>query len=249
MAIILQDRPTQEKVLTVLNQLPPEGYLSVCVSQEQIDRWWKIKQDSLDLRGYLKAFFSGEPDPELEHPELNDIYRALRNVYVNLYNVLSLGWRQIKAFAAHVNYSIPNSPGATLVQILEDRAELQIAPILAAHHTISVKSARTILRPSKRLLKLIEKPIDTLNKAEKREVRKYFSDRAHFLAHGREYFLLQEFCINVAEQAGQYDLVLQDAYEALLKASNTLGQVLASHIHESQKLSGEIWREGIVTNA
>lgn len=111
-------------LIKTFDDLPPNRYLPVFPSTKELHKFVEQKGFWLSLKQALENYFKGEillKGIVVESSSAEAFLMVKINNYINLYNMLSLGWQEIqKAFNGTV---LPgNSPGKLFAYILENEA-------------------------------------------------------------------------------------------------------------------------------
>jgi hypothetical protein len=241
-----KDLELQHNLLTALADLPPSGYLAAITEQDQMVHWDSIKGHFQALHDCLKAFFNGQPDPEIEPQGMRDFYLAERSLYVQFYGLIQVAWHGIKKIADSLKFEIPATPGEALIKVLEQRADKMVAPIFERHHTISIKSARSVLSTSESMLHLAnEEKRRELTKSEKRKLNKYQKDKRQFIDLDGS-ITMDFFCLACCEKLAKSDRSIKNQIRLYETAKENHLKALMPLLRD---VKGGTWKDGrFVTN-
>jgi hypothetical protein len=197
----------QEIILSYLVDIPPDEYKNDCDTDDREDHWIQYKVFYSCLHDFLKNHFAGTPLPsekiyikdlEITIP-LNESYLQIIGLeldyYLQLYNVLSWGWKYIypvlKAIesemietstlentdeAESLNPSIPETPGQALIEVINQHFHGLFYTLFPEKVTgnyykeYSPRKAYSFKLEEKKIAILKEKKVEELTNREKRNI-------------------------------------------------------------------------------
>lgn len=235
----------QRMIIAKLDELPPDSLKASFSENDQYEYWESQKLNYQTLLKELKAYFEGR---EVQLDGLDEyeqeLYRAERDFYLALYNLLREAWKDfkevpktisgkffhrdltreisIKLWQCFLKNPIFESPGTLLCAIIENDAKAQMIPCLVGRYDLNY---RKLYRWELEKNKLAQTTNPEINL--KAEEEKLYKKRRKILGKEIEELLwLPELCLLVCQYIAMHNKFVKRSFEIYKKAEKARNKIL-----------------------
>jgi hypothetical protein len=213
--------------------------LELCKTLQQRKHWADVKAEFDLIHQHLKAYFSGENLEFITTDEIVDKkFKLLVRQYIDLYDVVYYGFKELKKAATKAGYEIPNSPGEYFLECITQDARADFDQCLSYHD----------YRP-KQLKKLVDDSLCYPNKSNNKS-KNFNSDyekKVSLIIQQRKHLnQLQHFAYCILSKSKD-----EDVKSSLRQFNDTCFRLLdlikTQELHPSKKPTNITWNRGLRT--
>jgi hypothetical protein len=240
----------EQNLLVFLKDLPPVGYWLYCLTEDQKDHWWMLKNNYKALYQSFQEYFTGQPESQYYQFDKNDreFYSLFRDWYLAFYDLIQWNWTEIDNTFRSRGQNLEgfaSSPGEALIQVMENDCYMFFLECVLPYHRWTPYKARDLrkidfeIEKAKNLIKGKSDP-----KLE-RKIKTYQNNLDSLLpsAHYYRAMAFRECCIDVCERIKNptNKRYLTD-YK---RVKSELDAKIHYFLHPDKKLRGHEWRNGV----